>query len=67
MTALEALQIGADNLNNLNSQPAKTQREVEQLHDQVALLSKVVNAVLKTLPEEQIEKIKILISENQKG
>lgn len=66
MTPLEVSQIGEHNLHKANLQPAKTEKEVKKLRDQVALLRKVVNAIVKTLPEEQIEKIKILMAENQK-
>ncbi len=57
MTPFEQLQNLTNRLNEINTQPLKTQNEVEKLRTEVKLLTKVVVAILKTLPKDQLEKL----------
>lgn len=57
MTAIEAMNIAALNLEEANSRPQKMEAEVKKLKSAVIHLNKVIVAILKTLPEDQQKKI----------
>lgn len=67
MTPFEQLQSLTNRLNEINSQPSRTQNEVEKLRTEVNILNKVVVAILKTLPAEQYEKVKAIVNGTDKG
>ncbi len=57
MNAIEALNIAVSNADKANSRPQKMEAEVKELRSAVIHLNKVIVAILKTLPEDQQNKI----------
>lgn len=57
MNAIEALNIAALNLDKVNSGPEKLEAEVKRLKDVVKNQQKIIVSILKTLPEDQQNKI----------
>ncbi len=66
MTVFEQLQLATRKLDEIIQQPLKTQKGVEKLTSAVNLLNKVVLAILQTIPQDQLDRIKEIVGDTDK-
>ncbi len=62
MTNFEILQDAIANLNTINNMPLENHNDIKKLRKNVSILNQAVFAIIKSLPQDQQDKIKNILN-----